>query len=79
MYKILNDYTAPDLKESFRKVNEYQNTYNLRDNDTNLVLPKPKSEFLRRSFKYNGAMLRNNLIHEAKQAESYSLYRADYM
>ena len=51
MYKILNDYTAPDLKESFRKANEYQDTYNLRDNDTN----------------------------EAKQAESYSLYRADYM
>ena len=29
MYKIPNNYTAPNLKESFRKINEYHNTYNL--------------------------------------------------
>ena len=60
MYKILNDHTAPNLKESFKKRSEYQNIYNLRNNDINIALPKPKREFLKRSFKYNGAMLWNN-------------------
>ena len=56
-YKILNNYTAPNLKESFQKTNEYQNTYNLRNNDNymNLALPKAKTEFLRKRFKYSGA------------------------
>ena len=51
MYKIRKDHTALNLKESFKKRNEYQNIYNLRNNDKNITLPKPKREFLKRSFK----------------------------
>ena len=61
MYKIRKDHTALNLKESFKKRNEYQNIYNLRNNDKNITLPKPKREFLKRSFKYNGARIWNNL------------------
>ena len=34
IYKILNNYTAPTLKESFHKISEYQKTYNLRSTKT---------------------------------------------
>ena len=34
IYKILNNYTAPTLKESFHKISEYQKTYNLRNTNT---------------------------------------------
>ena len=37
MYKILNNYTAPTLKESFHKISEYQKTYNLRNTNTDLA------------------------------------------
>ena len=80
MYKILNDHTAPNLKESFKKRSEYQYIYIYIYiyiyNDINITLPKPKREILKRSFKYNGAMLWNNLPYEAKSAESlYSFKR----
>ena len=78
MYKIFTNHTARNLKESFQKRSEYQSLYNLSfndiNNDINITLPKPKREFLKRSFKYNEAMLWNNLPYDAKSAESlYSI------
>ena len=70
MYKILNDDTAPNLRNSFVKRNVDQTDYHLRSSATDLTLPKPKREFLKRSFKYSGAMLWNQLPSEAKLAES---------
>ena len=60
LYKILNDYTAPNLKQSL--VGSYPMTvsYNLRSTDTDIALPKPRREFLKKTFKYSGAKL--NLI-----------------
>jgi hypothetical protein len=46
MYKILNDHTAPNLKDMLRKKKVGQNTHNLRNSETDLALPKPKTEFL---------------------------------
>ena len=57
MYEILNDDTAPDLRDSFVRRNADQTNYHLRNSATDLTLPKPKGEFLNRSFKYSGAML----------------------
>lgn len=76
MYKILNDHTAPSLKKLFIRRNEKQHFYNLRNSDTDLSLPKPKREFLKRSFKYSGAMLWNDLTYDDKLAGSlYSFKR----
>ena len=50
MYKILNDDTAPNLRNSFVRKNVDQTNY-LRNSATDLTLPKPKREFLKRSFK----------------------------
>ena len=41
LYKIINDYTAPNLKES-------RANYNLRNNYTDLAIPKPRREFLKK-------------------------------
>jgi len=70
IYKILNDDTAPNLRSSFVRRNVDQTDYHLRNSATNLTLPKPKREFLKRSFKYSGAMFWNQLPNEAKLAES---------
>ena len=76
MYKIINDHAAPNLKQLFRRCSEGDSPYDLRNRETDLVLPKPKKEFLKRSFKYNGAIHWNNLSIEAKSADSaYSFKR----
>ena len=69
-------HAAPNLKQLFRRCSEGDSPYDLRNRETDLVLPKPKKEFLKRSFKYNGAMHWSNLSIEAKSADSvYSFKR----
>jgi hypothetical protein len=46
MYKIINDHAAPNLKQLFRRYSEGDSPYDLRNRETDLVLPKPKKEFL---------------------------------
>ena len=70
MYKILNDDTAPNLRNSFVRKNADQTDYHLRHNATDLTLAKPKREVLKRSFKYSSVMLWNQLSNKAKLAES---------
>ena len=70
MYKILNEQSAPYLRDNVIKLKDTNKKYNLRNLETNLALPKPKTNFLKRSFKYDGAMLWNNLPNEAKMATS---------
>ena len=66
MYKILNNYAAPGLKEYFRKSIVSQSTYHLRNSETDLTLPKPRIVFLKKSFKYSRAKLWNDLPQKAK-------------
>ena len=65
MYKIINDHAAPNLKQSFRLYSEGDTMHDIRNHATDLVLPKPKREFGKRSFKYNGAIHWNSLPNEA--------------
>ena len=70
MYKILNDLSAPQLSNSFVKLNDTNINCSLRNIDTDLALPRPYTNFLKHSFKYSGAMLWNNLSYKAKTAQS---------
>ena len=70
MYKILNDLSAPQLSNSFVKLND--TNINI---ETDLALSRPYTNFLKRSFKYSGAMLWNNLSYEAKTAKSLSDFK----
>ena len=52
--------------------------YNLRSNDTDLALPKPKTNYLKRSFKYSGAILWNSFPSEVKKASSLYQFFMQY-
>jgi hypothetical protein len=50
MYNILNEQSAPSLRrEKFIKIKDLNREYNLRSNDTDLALPKPKTNYLKQS------------------------------
>ena len=59
MYKILRDEAPIYLKNDFILSND--GVYNLRGSNVNVILPKPKTNFLKKSFKFSGAKLWNNL------------------
>ena len=61
MYKLLNDHTARGLRNYFVRRNVDQTNYHLRNTASDLTLPKPKRYFLKRSNKFSGAMLWNEL------------------
>ena len=63
----MHEQSAPSLREKFIKIKDLNREYNLRSNDTD---PKPKTNYLKRSFKYSGAMLWNSFPSEAKKASS---------
>ena len=75
MYKILNNLAAPNLNRMFYKMSNCPISYNLRNSDTDLVLPQPKTEFKKRSFSYNGALFWNNLCVEAKKANTLTSFK----
>ena len=45
MYKILTGQCAPHLRDSFTKLNDYNINYNLGNLETDLSLPRPKTNF----------------------------------
>ena len=75
MYKILNDYSAPNLKKLLKRRNSLQTSYDLRNSQNDLDLPKPRREFLKKSFKYSGSRLWNNLSPEVKEAQSICSFK----
>ena len=56
-YSILENGNPPCLRQQFSARNDNINDYNLRNYGTDLSILKPKKEFLKRSFKYRGAVL----------------------
>jgi hypothetical protein len=58
------------LKESFTRISALEINYNLINSSTDLVLPHPKREFLKNSFKFREAKLWNSLPLQAKLAQS---------
>ena len=52
-----------------------QTNYHPGNTATDLTIPKPKREFLKRSFKLSVAMLWNQLPNETKLAESTSPFK----
>lgn len=60
MYKIMNGVAPEYLREMFVLVNEAHH-HNLRCSDTNVKIPQPHSEYLKRSLSYDGALLWNSL------------------
>lgn len=66
MYKILKKMAPDYITRIFRRCNN--SNYPLRSNNLKLSLPKPKTDFLKRSFSYRGAVLWNSLPTELLRA-----------
>ena len=74
MYKIANHSSPTYLNELFTNVNQVHD-YNLRDSNVNLKIPNPKTEYLKRSLTYSGAVLWNSLPSEIKEADSVNIFK----
>ena len=68
--KILNDHSSPNLKEFLIKRNISQTTYDPRNAQNDLAVPKPRRDFLKKSFRCSGAKLWNDLPGETKETLS---------
>ncbi len=68
MYKVLGNHTAPNPKNIFSRRNASQNIYDLRNSETDLSLKKTKTEFLKKTFGYSGAILWNSLQQSSQTA-----------
>ena len=72
MYKCINNLAPAYLCNLFapRTLNYY-----FCNTKRKLMLPKPKTDYLKRSFSYSGALLWNNLPEEIRMSNSLSFYK----
>ena len=75
LYKVLNGVSAPCLRENLERLTAFSGGYDLRDSETDLKLPKPRTNFLKRSFKYSASALWNNLPIDAKNATTLNEFK----
>ena len=66
MFKIFNNDCPTYLRERFHRTSEIHD-YNLTGSNYDLQLPLPKTNFLKGSFSYRGAMAWNQLSNETHE------------
>ena len=72
MYKILNNHTPKYLQEMFTT---RTSTYNLRDSENKLSLPLPRTDYLKRTLSYSGALLWNSPPKELRSVKSLGVFK----
>ena len=75
MYKITHDLAPKQLIDIFQKTPSSQH-YNLRGSATNLYLPKPKTEYLKKGLNYREAKLWNSLPDRLRNKYSLSQFNS---
>ena len=73
-FKTLNDQSLEYLKGLFKPLST---DYGLRNSDNKLVLPKPRINFLKRSFCYSGAHLWHSLPSNVRAIRSFTNFRSE--
>ena len=73
MYNTLDELAPEYLQCLFTQ--RYVNDYNLRNLEGKLSLPKPNTNYLKRSFCYSGACLWNNLPQDLKSVGSIAQFK----
>ena len=71
VFKSLNGLTPEYLSELFANCSDVTEDL-LRDSVNKLAVPSPRTNFLKNSFSYSGAVLWNSLPSDLRQAESFS-------
>ena len=74
MYKLLNNMGPQSLTDLFTNKGEMI-SYNLRNISSTLCLPKPRTNYLKKSFMYDGSSLWNSIPEEIKKSISLSSFR----
>ncbi len=72
MFKTLNGNTPTYLQNLF---SVRGSEYNLRNFEMKLNLPKPQTNYLKRSFQYSGALLWNSLPENIRTLQSFAQFR----
>ena len=73
VYKSLNGLVPEYLSSKFVKRNETR--YSLKDSVTKLFVPFPRTNFMKKSFSYNGAVLWNSLPCNVREAKSLTQFK----
>ena len=73
VYKSLNGLAPEYLSSKFVKRNETR--YSLRDSVNKLFVPFPRTNFMKNSFSYSGAVLWNSLPCNVREAKSLSQFK----
>ena len=68
IFKTLDDQTSEHLKGLFKP---FSTNYGLRNIETKLALPKPRTDFLKRSFFYSASQLWNSLLSNVRAIRSF--------
>ena len=72
MYKTINKSVPQYLQDLFSL---RSCPYSLRDNENKLFVPKPRTDYLKRSFSYDGAVLWNSLPTQLRSAQSLGVFK----
>ena len=72
IYKTLNGNMPHYLQEIFTPQVSF---YDLRNMENKLFVPKPRTEYLKRSFGYCGAVLCNSLPPELRSAQTLPIFK----
>ena len=75
MYKTLHGMT-PDYLRSRFVYRDDVSAYRLRNTENKLVLPQPRTDYLKKTFSYSGAQLWNNLPIDLRQASSLADFKS---
>ena len=67
---------APDYLRSMFVNRSIVANYSLRDTEGKLAIPKPRTDYLRNSFSYSGAVLWNSLPSDLRQTENPNQFKA---
>ena len=67
------EWTCPGLSST--SFTQYYSNYNLRNSEEKLALPKPRTNHLKRSFSYGGAILWNKLPNSSKNVGSVDQFK----
>ena len=75
MYKILNGLQPDYLRYQFVSRSDVTQV-STRNSSNTLALPAPRTNFLKRSLRYNGGKLWNSLEPDLRHAESLSTFKS---
>ena len=73
VYNSLNDLVTGYLSSKF--VKRYETRYSLRDSVNKVIVPFPRTNFMKNSFNYSGAVLWNSLPGDMTEAKSLTQFK----